>query len=212
MAHYNLLLHLGGRPTRPLNFELAPWNPDVESREDYDSFHVAGHWLDESETCLPELRRWKKFRKYQRRIREDPEQLPRRQQSVNDYRARHGFDGTVQLLPKLEDQTKLDEWMEYQVWLHHSLAPKERRWKRNQAELAAKEEELQAADSEESRSRIEECVNRYKRMLDDFRTKDELLDWSNHLKWVQQQLEVIASEQNVSPHQPERKSTRTNHR
>lgn len=73
---------------------------------------------------LTQLKDWESFRGWQDGVRQY--YAPRNnfsdfQRKVNERRQRHNLDGNAKLLPKRTNQSRLDNWMEYQNYHLHSL-------------------------------------------------------------------------------------------
>ncbi len=98
-----------------------------------------------------ELKRWTAFRNYQQHIRKDPEKFPAYRQYIRQYREENALESPVQLHLQAEQQTKLDEWKEYQVIQHRKLAKKQRKLRKTQREVELAHEGLEAADSDNLR-------------------------------------------------------------
>lgn len=109
--HYEALLQMGGRPTCSINPDPGVWDPAKVNQED---IHVLNHWSVEMSRLQDELNRWKHFRTFQQLNRAKPENFSRYQEHVLNYRLENGMNGTAHLHLQPEEQTKLDEWREYQ--------------------------------------------------------------------------------------------------
>ena len=115
---YYTLIEMGGRPTREI--QLDPGLPDpVEAQRGLR--HYSTFWENQL-TFKHELDRWKKFRDHQQKARERPKEFPAYCQFVRDYRRENGMDGEVDSHLQWDQQTKLDEWKEYQFFQHRELA------------------------------------------------------------------------------------------
>ena len=133
---------------RPIRYDPGPWDP---ASGKWKKFYVQDHWAEEAHVFEPELKRWTAFRNYQQHIRKDPEKFPAYRQYIRQYREENALESPVQLHLQAEQQTKLDEWKEYQVIQHRKLAKKQRKLRKTQREVELAHEGLEAADSDNLR-------------------------------------------------------------
>ncbi|KAI9840160.1 MAG: hypothetical protein M1837_001873 [Sclerophora amabilis] len=112
---YDSLIQMGGRPTQPINPNPRVWDPARTSEDN----HVRDHWTSEARRCYDELEAWEKFRRFQTTNRQKG--FPAYHQAVSEYRQTNGIGGSVQLHLQPEEQTKLDEWKEYQFYERFKL-------------------------------------------------------------------------------------------
>ena len=178
---YNTLIKMGGRPTREI--QLDPGLPDpIEAQRGLR--HYATFWRAQL-TFKHELDRWKKFRDHQQEARARPEEFHTYCQSVRDYRRENEMEGEIDLHLQWDQQTKLDEWKEYQFFQHRQLAgPRariERRIKRAQKQLDTGDLRIEGSAWYDIHS-----ANLDLKELDDL--------W----EWVEQQLLQIASNPAIS--------------
>ena len=92
-----------------------------------------------------QLKRWKRFRDFQGKNRRHflfYGAFPEFQQEVLERRRRYGLDGGVQLLEDRDEQSKLDDWMEYQDYELRHGESMERDLAEAQAQLASKRKPL----------------------------------------------------------------------
>jgi hypothetical protein len=112
---YNALINEGGIPTH--SFELGL---DIKNSGEYKL--IFSYWQSQLNGStyflfVTQLKKWRKFRKYQLDIRMHQMKLGKfseHQQKVRDRRRRCGFEGDVELHQDRDQQSKLDNWMEYQ--------------------------------------------------------------------------------------------------
>jgi hypothetical protein len=112
---YNTLINEGGTPTHPfeLGFDILDDPGEYKDILSYwDSQINATYFI-----FTAQLRNWRVFRKYQLDIR--MHQLKRGtfsnyQQKVRDRRQRHGLEGDVELNQDRDQQSKLQNWIEFQ--------------------------------------------------------------------------------------------------
>ncbi|KAK4994282.1 hypothetical protein LTR66_005650, partial [Elasticomyces elasticus] len=152
---------------------------------------------------------WKKFREYQEAVRQSrtgSKDFARYAQKARDYRRKKGLKGDVELHQDRKRQTQSDDWKEYQLYqlqtadrFTSDMKYAERRLEGSQKRLKAAVEKGQ---SEQSIGLIKEYGIAHwqgrrgtaRRQLE----KHEVL-----LKWIDQQLPVIASECSSSDQRPE---------
>ncbi|KAL9012944.1 MAG: hypothetical protein Q9173_002327, partial [Seirophora scorigena] len=134
--NHTALIQLGGRPTRPIQWDVGPWTfkegtDDCSSGEEDDeqreSRWIIDHWAYEGSKFAQELHDWQAFRGFQRRVRTKP--IPLRERRVDDYWNKRGIREALkpQLLNDLEQQSKVDEWKEYYWFQHRQLPAYEKR-------------------------------------------------------------------------------------
>ena len=188
---YYALIEMGGRPTREI--ELDPGSPDpVETQRHLR--HYASFWAAQL-TFKEELVRWKKFRDHQQEAREKSEEFLAYCQSVCDYRRENGMEGEIHLKLQWDQQTKLDEWKEYQFFQHRELAgPRARILRRIQRAQEQVDKGRWSEGDAQSEIRSE---NLALKELDDL--------W----EWVEHQLSQIASDPSISG--PDQKDNHTPH-
>lgn len=184
---------MGGRPGRSLNFNPGPWDPSGGS---WEKFHVRDHWSVEAHSFMPELRRWTAFRKYQQDIRANVQRFPEYQLYIRDYRNKHGLTGPVDLCSQSDQQTKIDEWKEYQVYIHRKLRQKEDNLKKAELELESTKRELQEANTDSLRNGIQSALPLYQAEVGG--AEIELKEWQELLEWIGQQLLMITRELSLS--------------
>ncbi|MCJ1382857.1 hypothetical protein MMC17_005970 [Xylographa soralifera] len=95
-----------------------------------------------------QLARWMRFREYEQKSRRYfvfHSRFPEFQQNVLERRRRHGLDGDVQLLEKRDEQSKLDDWMEYQDYELRVYEGFEKDLKETQERLASRRKILAEA-------------------------------------------------------------------
>ncbi|KAL8646623.1 MAG: hypothetical protein Q9210_006034, partial [Variospora velana] len=112
---YNALVSEGGIPSHPvaLGFGILENPREYKDIISYWKSHsTPGHFVFTSQ-----LKAWRAFRRYQQTVRRYFTQrgrFPDYQQRVLDRRLRHGLEGDVRLLEDQEQQSKLEDWVEYQ--------------------------------------------------------------------------------------------------
>ena len=177
---YSTLIDMGGRPTSEI--QLDPGLPDpIEIRKGLR--HYATFWAAQS-TFKDELHRWQKFRYHQQHARKRPRDFPAYCQSVHDYRKAHAIGGEIDLHLQWEQQTKLDEWKEYQYFQHRELAGRRAQIER---QLEQAERQLETGQRSEGSA------------LSQLRLARSALEGLDDLwEWVEQQLLQIASSTAIS--------------
>ncbi len=190
---YDTLLQMGGRPTRSINPDPGVWDP---VKVNVEEVHVLNHWSVESGRLQDELDRWRHFREFQQRNRAKPETFPRYQEHVLKYRQGNGIEGIVQLHLQPEEQTKLDEWKEYQFYEHRKLGRLQRIVKRAQETAESARNRFDAAESDESKDAIHDALLIYQGRLRSAELNVERLN--ELLDWIEGQFPLIISEGPVS--------------
>ena len=198
VAARDRLLALGGRPLRPLNFDPAPWDPSMTIREEH---HIQKHRNQQSDTCKPELERWEAFRAAQKVARADALKFSEHERSVQKYRIKHGFKGSIRLHLKPEQQTALNEWKEYQVFQHCQLVTRERDVQQARHKLKTVEKALKG-HLEGGDSELVILVT------DVDRAEATLRSWKDYLEWIEQQRSVIDAEESSTQRNTSRHSGR----
>ena len=140
LRYYNTLLELGGKPTRAIqgnpSWETKKINGVLHYRrpgkqnwweivQDDINHQYLHHWHLESRQFSDELEEWKRFRDYQRRVREFEYRSPHKhkqrywesyQQRVRGYWRGNGRMNRIELSRNEHQQTELVTWMEYEFF------------------------------------------------------------------------------------------------
>ena len=189
---YYTLVEMGGRPTREIR--LDPGLPDpIEAQRGF--LHYQSFWCAQL-TFKDELYRWQRFRHHQQKARERPEDFPIYCESVRDYRRANKMEGEIHLYSQWDQQTKLNEWKEYQFFLHRDLG--RRRARLNSVIERAQRYLDTGGDREASAERDQSQANEDLEKLDDL--------W----EWVEQQLFQIASDPAI-PGLEDKRNSHINH-
>lgn len=187
--HYETLLQMGGRPTRSINRDPGVWDPAKVNLED---IHVLNHWGGEMSRMQDELDRWKHFRTFQQLNRAKPENFSRYQEHVLNYRRENGMEGTAHLHLQPAEQTKLDEWREYQFYEHRKLGRLKRVVTQAEGTAESARKRLDAAESDESRAAMHETLSIYQGRI---RSAEVYVEEANELlSWIDSQFPLIESE------------------
>lgn len=201
---YNTLIRMGGRPRHPIRPEptcstFTLWNGIVRFRDEegYNRSmpmytYRMQHWGGEAGRIHEELLMWKRFREYQELARQDPEKFFSYQERVKAYRKSKGIEGNVCLQLQLQQQTQLDDWKEYHTYQHKKLRYIEWDLKRAQTRMAASKQMLEEAASDGAGQLAEENLSISQAQLSSANNKLE--EWISLLKWIEEQLQIIASE------------------
>lgn len=193
---YNALVRLGGRPTHQIR---EPLPPHLKRYSEDESSDIVTHWFKDR-LFADELNRWQKFRAFQKIVRHDPEWFPTYAEIVRDYRRKGGMEGDIHLNLQPEQQSKLDEWKEFQ-YLKHRLndefvSHNVRRFKDAKLNLQkSREESVQGGWTEEV---FMPHIMPHYHAISQARSRME--DVLIELDWIDDQLQDIAAELNGEPH------------
>ncbi|KAL9123596.1 MAG: hypothetical protein Q9217_006987 [Psora testacea] len=204
---------MGGRPSRPIQYEPGHWVheegvDDCISEEEDDEQKelrwVSDHWGHEGSHIRGELLEWQGFRKFQRQMRRKPASLYKVQQRINEYWKKKQIK--KELRPKLhvdpDQQSKVEEWKEFYWYQHRGLRWHDEDVKKRERR---KEEWLQKFDAAPSDPKEsgekwlhgewqdrEGIVKRSDRLIGAAQNfRKSLMD---RLDWIEGQLSVIALE------------------
>ena len=123
--NHDKLKEMGGRPSASINPDPGVCPP---SKSDIDKqYHTSDHWNREGLRVHGELTRWMRFREYQQDVRTSQERFKDYINGVYEYQQEAGIEWTITLQLQPDQQTKLDEWMEYYIYesrRHHALKTK----------------------------------------------------------------------------------------
>ena len=200
---YHDLIQDGGRPShRPDDAGFGIFDEPGEYA-DIISYWTNG-WPDSRCIISDQWWHWQKFREYQDRMRKRYANLKHFEklvQFVREYRKEKGLEGDICLLPNRKDQSRLDDWKEFQFHEYRTadrfIADIERAAK----ELKTSEEELQAAIAA---GRPADRINRIQEQgvgYDKAQRRTAERKLKRHavfLKWIDEQLPIIASECQLS--------------
>ncbi|KAI9670499.1 MAG: hypothetical protein M1817_004366 [Caeruleum heppii] len=112
---YEALIQDGCHPSHPVHrrFDVLDDPGDHKAIVSYwESPPGIGDYL-----FTTQLNAWRRFRHYQQNIRRhylQRDQFPHYQEKVRERRRRHGYGGLIQLHPDRQQQSRLDDWMEFQ--------------------------------------------------------------------------------------------------
>ena len=165
---------------------------------------IIGYWITVSATreCILQTQRthWTRFREHQdwRRWRYwKPEWFERFVEEVREYRRKKGLEGDIPLLQDRKEQSRLQDWVEFQYWEYKKADRLIKERERYAEEVKNEETELQAAIDANL------PVNKIKWMRDHTLAitkarrggaEIELQRQNVLLKWIDEQLLIIASE------------------
>ncbi|KAI9789471.1 MAG: hypothetical protein M1816_006013 [Peltula sp. TS41687] len=179
-----LLIQKGGRPRQPLPLGSCYCSPErIEARRDDPTIVGDGCWARANHNLDEELLLWDRFREHQRKVRETPEEFSKWQADVRYFREHYGLEGDVQLYPQLEQQSKVDEWKEFQSWFRVST-PFRLRLKELKEENKKQEDfiercrkQLSEVESDESRWDV---VRKYFKLLQDNGSLEREQRWEDY--------------------------------
>ena len=197
---YHDLIQDGGQPShRPDDTGFDIINEPGEYAEIIS--YWTDNWRDSGRFVFrSQLSRWEDFRGYQDRVRRrfwKPEWFQKQVQFVRRYRQDKGLEGDICMLQNRKEQSRLDDWKEFQFYEYRTADAYMRDMKRAEADYKASEIRLQAAiDANLPAEEIE-----VKRMFgvghDEARRGTAEADLKRQavlLKWIDEQLPIIASE------------------
>lgn len=116
---YDTLIDMGGRPSTPINPDPGPWDP---AKADDEEGWINRHWGSiEWGRARKELQRWKAFRRFQADNRKGVEKFKDYLKWVNEFRAKRKIQWTLSLQLQWDLQTKLDEWKEYHLFFSYLI-------------------------------------------------------------------------------------------
>lgn len=203
---YDAFIKIGGRPSRPLQTEPDPQYYERRLEEVQETIRKTGctehdprknsaelkalrsscrlQYLEaEQERVTFEFNQWRRFLQFQQRKRQDRAVFSEYEQSVSEYRQRKKFEGEIQLQLQPEQQTKLDEWKEFQYFQYRKLSYQRRNIEQFWAKSDA--DSLQWSDMQ---NKILEA-------------EDEMEQRIAFLPWIVGQLPLILSEEVASSQQ-----------
>ena len=143
---------------------------------------------------------WQDFRKHQdwRRWRYwKPEWFERFVQEVREYRQKKGLEGDVILLQDRKEQSRLQDWVEFQYWEYKKADGFVNERERYAGEVQEQEERLQTAIDEDQPAEEIEWIRDHSLALMEGRRGGAEIDLGRQnvlLKWIDEQLPIIASE------------------
>ena len=155
--------------------------------------------------------RWEKFRKHQdwRRWRYwKPEWFEQFVQEVREYRRKKGLEGDICLLQDRKEQSRLEDWVEFQYWEYRKADRLVKEIERYAEGMKRQEKRLQAAiDTGRPADEIKIIREHSLALMKGGRgtAKTELERQNVLLKWIDEQLPIIASERQtptISTHVP----------
>ena len=165
---------------------------------------IIWYWITVSATreCILQSQRthWTEFRKHQdwRRWRYwKPEWFERFVQEVKVYRRKKGLEGDICLLQDRKEQSRLQDWVEFQYWEYRKADRLVKQMVRYAEEVKDEETELQAAiDGGRPADEIEWIRDHTLAITKGRRggAEIELGRQNVLLKWIDEQLPIIASE------------------
>ena len=194
---YHDLIQDGGQPSH---------RPD-ESGFDYlygPQTGIIWYWItvSASRECVFRTQHWhwQDFRKHQdwRRSRYwKPEWFERFVQEVRQYRQKKGLEGDVILLQDRKEQSRLQDWVELQYWEYKKADGFVNERERYAGEVQEQQERLQAAIDEDQPAEEIEWIRDHSLALMEGRRGGAGIDLERQnvlLKWIDEQLPIIASE------------------
>ena len=198
---YHDLIQDSGRPSH---------RPD-DSGFDYlyePQTSIIWYWITvcPSRECILQEQRWhwKKFREHQdwRRWRYwKPEWFERFVQEVKEYRLKKGLEGDIGLLQDREEQSRLQDWVEFQYWEYKKADRLVKERERYAEGVKRQEKRLQAAiDASRPADEIKMIREHSLALQEGARggAEIELARQNVLLKWIDEQLPIIASESQTS--------------
>jgi len=193
----NALLLDGGRPSHPIDSGFDIMKAPGQYAEIISYWSRGGNGLG---MFCDQFGVWKEFREYQESVRQsrtDPERFAKYAQYVHDYRCEKGHEGDIELHQNRKKQSRLDDWKEYQLYQFRAADRFTRAMKYAAVRLERAQEKLRVAVEAGQSAQSIEWIKEYgvahwqgrmgtaRRQLE----KHNLL-----LRWVDQQLPMIASE------------------
>ncbi|KAK5017423.1 hypothetical protein LTR16_001574 [Cryomyces antarcticus] len=143
---------------------------------------------------------WKEFRAYQeivRQSRADPEKFARHTQRVRDYRREKALQGDIELCQDRRQQSRLDDWKEYQFYQYRTADRFTRQMKYAEMRLKLSQERLQAAQEAGQSAQSIELIKEYGVAHWKGEMGSARIDLERHdilLRWIDEQLPKVASE------------------
>ena len=165
---------------------------------------IIWYWItvSASRECVFQTQQWhwQDFRKHQdwRRWRYwKPEWFERFVQEVREYRQKKGLEGGIILLQDRKEQSRLQDWVEFQYWEYKKADGFVKERERYAEGVKRQEKRLQAAiDAGEPAEEIEWIRDHSLALMEGGRggAEIDLERQSVLLKWIDEQLHIIASE------------------
>ena len=207
---HDTLIQMGGRPTRPIEYnprwkrvmfegELCYQYAELKETLFHDEYHghskrdlnftwteaefILGHWAAESSQFQEELRRWQVFRSY---VATNPKHRHEFATQENMEHERYPHD--PQLAASLK---KLNDWKDYQALFQKSIDKSKQISERDRQAVEAiqrKDPEV-VANKGKVRGRYKEDWLRNIKRQDEWRAAEK-----KRLEWVKQQLPMVLSE------------------
>ena len=196
---YHDLIQDGGHPSHRPDDSGSEYLNEPQNRTDIISYWTTiCHGV---ESILQHQRwHWEEFRKHQdwRRWRYwKPEWFERFVQEVREYRRKKGLEGDIYLLQDRKEQSRLEDWVEFQYWEYKKADRLVKERERYAEGVKRQEVRLQEAiDAGQSVEKIEMIREHSLALMEGGRGGAEIsLERQNILlKWIDEQLPIIASE------------------
>ena len=175
--------------------------PDLEFplQEVPEKYEIISYWQSLSGTGLvvltAQLSDWRKSCDFQKRNRQyyiAQDRFPEFGDRVRDRRRRHGLEGGVCLLPNPEEQSRLQNWIEFQNYHLNLHEDEEKKTKDERDKLDAARKRL--VTSREAMGILEGGVKYSESKLEEHRKM---------LGWIEQQRKEMVAEQAASVHTTE---------
>lgn len=130
---------------------------------------------------------WQRFRVFQRMARRGSQDTPfsKFEDQVRERRRRHGLDGVVRLLLQPEQQSRLEQWIEFQNYQLMRLEWLEKDRDKAEQELDEAREKAQDADDVAGSQRAARDEPAYQQILET--AKRDLERHKVFLRWIEQQ-------------------------
>ena len=197
-AYYDLIQD-GGRPTHRPSESSFDFLYEPRNYTDLISYWIIA---SPNKECILETQwtHWQDFRRHQdwRRWRYwKPEWFEKFVQNVRDYCREKGIEGDICLLQNWKEQSRLDDWKEFQYWEYKKADGLVKKMEQAAEAKKACENRLQAAiDEGQAADRIE-WINEQGVAAYEARrgtAESQLQREAVLLKWIDEQLPIIASE------------------
>lgn len=147
---YEALIRDGGQPTHPIEIGLKVLDEPGICED------IISYWKLASECgrepFLTQLRSWEVFRKWQDQIRKyyvSQNRFSEYPQYVNERRRRFNLEANADLRPERIQQSRLDDWLEYQNFQLHRREKLESQIKEAEQVLDAAQKEFDEAENPE---------------------------------------------------------------
>ncbi|KAL8650292.1 MAG: hypothetical protein Q9210_003911 [Variospora velana] len=140
---HEALVKDNGRPCYPIELGFDIFDNPGQYKE------ILEYWQEgkssDRRVFLSQLREWEYMRENKRRVRRwyiRRNRFHEYQESVLEQRRKHGLDGDPQLCENMAEQSKVDDWMEYQHYVLGEYESMEKNLEKYQEELASERKAL----------------------------------------------------------------------